>query len=450
MQRHVFDRLGHPLISLNQTKHRLAIAVCGAAAMVASVAAQPYEPVNGPRQVDPGWHALVGATVVTEPDSKMENATLVIRDGVIVSVEAGAEPPAGARLWDLSGHTIYPGLIESFAPVSVPAPDQSSPGAHWNAAIAAERSALSGESLTASDREKLRKMGFVVAHIAPDDGLLRGQTALVALGEDRNLSDPTARVINPSLWHAAALRRGSLGSGYPGSKMGAIALIRQTLADAQWWPQAANAHRDNPAKFSRPAPNDAVSTLADDRSLFFIVDDELDLLRSARLASEFDRDAVFVGSGTELRRRQPPHKNDRGQKRKRLDQNISCGNQNCRAKGAAHEHACTRNVLSKPVYEKHWRAGGQDDSIRTGDVSGCFGKVICSPGQRSGHDARTDDMAQLQFIRIAKCFLVVCQTAALSAKISGFLNELQEFFVFTQISLFDTLANLFHRGLLCQ
>lgn len=302
MQRHFLDRLGHSTTFLKRLKRRATFAVCGAAALAANASAQPYEPVNGPRQVDPGWHALVGATVITEPGSKIENATLVIRGGVIVSVEADAEPPAGARLWDLSGHTIYPGLIESFAPVSVPAPDQSSPGAHWNAAIASERSALSGESLTASDREKLRKMGFVVAHLAPDDGLLRGQTALVALGEDRNLSDPTARVINPSLWHAAALRRGSLGSGYPGSKMGAIALIRQTLADAQWWPQAEAAHRDNPARFSRPAPNDAVAALADDRSLFLIVSDELDLLRTARLAAEFDREAVFVGSGTELRR----------------------------------------------------------------------------------------------------------------------------------------------------
>lgn len=268
----------------------------------ALVVAQPHEPVNGPRQVDPGWHALVGATVVTEPGTRIENATLVIRGGVIVSIASGAEPPAGARVWDVSGLTIYPGLIESYAPVSIDAPDESSPGAHWNAAVAAQRSALSGEGLSQSDRERLRGMGFVVAHIAPDDGLLRGQTAVVSLGEDRNLSDPTARVIDPSLWHAASLRRGSLGSSYPSSKMGAIALVRQTLADAQWWPEAMRAHEQNPSRFSRPSPNDAVASLADARELFFVVDDELDLLRTARLAAEFDRDAVFVGTGTELRR----------------------------------------------------------------------------------------------------------------------------------------------------
>lgn len=270
--------------------------------VVGGVAAQPYEPVNGPRQVDPGWHALVGATVVTRPGTQIENATLVIRNGVIVSVEPGAEPPAGARVWDVSGLMVYPGLIEPYASVSIPAPDAASPGAHWNAAIAAQRTALTGENLAADDREKLRSMGFVVAHIAPNDGLLRGQTAVVALGEDRNLSDPTARVVNASLWHAASLRRGSLGSSYPGSKMGSIALIRQTLADAEWWPQAMSAHERNPARFSRPAPNDAVQALADDRGLFFVVNDELDLLRTARLAAEFDRNAVFVGSGTELRR----------------------------------------------------------------------------------------------------------------------------------------------------
>ncbi len=288
--------------SASESRSGIWLAFSLASAFGAVALAQPYEPVNGPRQVDPGWHALTGATVVTRPGSTVENATLVIRNGVIVSVQADAEPPAGARVWDVSGLMIYPGLIESYAAVSVPAPDESSAGSHWNAAIAAQRSSLTGESLSADAREKLRAMGFVVAHIAPDDGLLRGQTAIVALGEDRNLSDPTARVINASLWHAASLRRGSLGSSYPGSKMGAIALIRQTLADAQWWPQATTMHERNPAKFSRPAPNDAVEALADDRGLFFIVGDELDLLRTARLAAEFERDAVFVGSGTELRR----------------------------------------------------------------------------------------------------------------------------------------------------
>jgi imidazolonepropionase-like amidohydrolase len=284
----------------------LTIATVAASLLLGLIAshavAQPYEPVNGPRQVDPGWHALVGATVVTEPGKRVENATLVIRDGVIVSVKADAEPPAGARVWDVKGLTIYPGLIEAYAPVSVAAPDESSPGAHWNAAIAAQRSALAGEGLSQEDRERLRGMGFVVAHIAPDNGLLRGQTAVVSLGEDRNLSDPTARVINPSLWHSTSLRRGSLGSSYPGSKMGAIALVRQTLADAQWWPDAVRLHEREPSKHARPAPNDAVEALADDRALLFVADDELDLLRTARLAAEFDREAVFVGSGTELRR----------------------------------------------------------------------------------------------------------------------------------------------------
>jgi imidazolonepropionase-like amidohydrolase len=264
--------------------------------------AQPSQPVNGPRQVDPGWHVLVGATVTTAPGAVIENATLVVRNGVIVSIEADAEPPAGARVWDVSGLRIYPGLIEPYASVSIPAPDEASAGSHWNAAIAAQRTALAGESLTASDRENLRSMGFVVAHIAPDDGLFRGRSAVVSLGEDRNVSDPTARVITDGLWHTAALRRGRLGSDYPGSRMGSIALMRQTLADAQWWPQAHAAHERNPSRFSRPDPNDAVATLSDGGALFFIVDDELDLLRTARLAGEFDRDAVFVGTGTELRR----------------------------------------------------------------------------------------------------------------------------------------------------
>lgn len=65
-----------------------------AAAMVmvpAMEAGAPTRPANGPREVDPGWHCLTHATVHAEPGVVIEDATIVVRDGVIVSVVAGGD-----------------------------------------------------------------------------------------------------------------------------------------------------------------------------------------------------------------------------------------------------------------------------------------------------------------------------------------------------------------------
>ena len=46
-------------------------------------------------------------------DASLENATVVITDGKIVSVAAGAAAPAGARVIDAKGHPVTPGLMHS-------------------------------------------------------------------------------------------------------------------------------------------------------------------------------------------------------------------------------------------------------------------------------------------------------------------------------------------------
>ena len=98
--------------------------------------------------------------------------------------------------------------------------------------------------------------------------------------------------------------------------MGAIALIRQTLIDADWQTEARKAGQNiapnalDPVSRGVPAPG----TNATDEGtrgetpggrltpILFTTDDELDVLRAAKIAKEFKRPAVMLGSGTEFRR----------------------------------------------------------------------------------------------------------------------------------------------------
>lgn len=61
-----------------------------------------------------GAIAFIGASVVDPGTSGiLSNATVVVRDGVIVSVEEGGETPAAARTIDLGGRFLVPGLIDA-------------------------------------------------------------------------------------------------------------------------------------------------------------------------------------------------------------------------------------------------------------------------------------------------------------------------------------------------
>lgn len=271
-------------------------------ALPIAASAQPVEPPNGPRRVHPNWHALTGATVIPAPGERMENATIVLRDGVIVAIGPDLEPPAGARVWSCEGMTIYPALIDPYVTIEVPAPDDDAPGRHWNTRILAERSALDGGGLDGGGRERLRGMGFAVAGIAPDNGIFRGSTAVVSLGDPVDDTTPYPGVLARDVFHTAALERGGFRDpSYPGSKMGAIALMRQTLADVTWHARATSVYaRDGGG--NRPAPSAALDALAVDLPLLFDVSDELDAIRVAKIAREFERPFALVGSGTEFRR----------------------------------------------------------------------------------------------------------------------------------------------------
>ena len=68
------------------------------------------------RDIPRGTVVLRGARVITMRDREVvENADVVIKDNRIVSVGARAEAPAGARVIDVAGKTIIPGLVDTHA-----------------------------------------------------------------------------------------------------------------------------------------------------------------------------------------------------------------------------------------------------------------------------------------------------------------------------------------------
>lgn len=264
-------------------------------------------PVEGMRDNSPRVHALTGARIVVAPGNVIENGTLVIRDGVIEAVGARVAPPVDARIWDMSGRTLFAGFIDAYADVGMPAGAPEGEDAErgpvaWNPQIRAHVDAAAELAPDDERIEALRAQGFTLAMAVPRTGMFRGRTAAVGLGN----GPVRDRVVRSSIAQAVTLQRdNSFGFMYPTSAMGSVAFIRQTMHDADWHMRAWAAYNRNPAGLRRPEMNAALAALAPalrgEQPVLFEAGTDEDVLRILEIAREFPITTWIRASGYEYR-----------------------------------------------------------------------------------------------------------------------------------------------------
>ena len=138
--------------------------------------------------------------------------------------------------------------------------------------------------------EELRKAGYgtVVAHRM--DGIARGTSAAFLLN-DHPLQK--AMIDADGAAHFS-FDRGSSPDGYPRSRMGAVALLRQALLDATWYAQQEEPPEQDPVLIA------LASQLK--KGVVFEAEDRNDLLRCAKLMDEFGLTGCIKGVGDEYAR----------------------------------------------------------------------------------------------------------------------------------------------------
>jgi len=262
------------------------------------------QPVEGMRDNGTGYHALVGARVVTAPGQVLDNATVVIRDGIIRDVSRGGDAPAGARVWNLAGHTVYPGFIDAHADLGLDdVPEGGDVGpTHWNPQVRAWFSTTANLQDDEERRAALRSQGFGTALVVPKQGIFRGTASVVNLG-DAGVRD---RVLRPDVVQSIGFQRSfELGGSYPNSTMGTTALMKQTFMDADWYIRAWDAYESSGRAFLPPETSEALGALEDavqgNQAVLFETGSEEEYLRARKIAEQFGVDAWYRGSGQEYR-----------------------------------------------------------------------------------------------------------------------------------------------------
>jgi imidazolonepropionase-like amidohydrolase len=220
---------------------------------------------------------LVGADVHVGDGTVIPGGVVELRGARIVAVggrELAASVPEGAKVIDLAGKRITPGLVAAHTQLGIveidlegstvdaerAGPDPIRAGYDASTAVNADSSAIPVSAIE----------GITSAAVTPRGGLLSGQVAWIDLvaGEHRDI------VARPRIAMA-----GQLGPQVGGSRAATLARLREVLDDARFY-------RDRRAAFERRQTRDVAAHRLDLEALLPVLDRQVPLVIAADRASD--------------------------------------------------------------------------------------------------------------------------------------------------------------------
>ncbi len=242
--------------------------------------------------------AITGGTVYPVSGPKIENATVLIRDGKIAAVGANVAVPAGATRIDASGKWVTPGFIDGAGQMGlreIGAVDNTNEYRLRGNDVAASFNVLEGIN-PASTLIAVNRMEGVTSTLAvpgslgvpPSGGLIWGRAALIDLDgatiEAMQIKQPAAMVTNLS---ESAKDAGG------GSRAAVAQRLRQVLNDAR-------EYATRRADYRRRQIQDLSASAADLEALQPVLRGELPLIVLANRRSDIET-ALRIGKEYKLR-----------------------------------------------------------------------------------------------------------------------------------------------------
>ncbi|NQV30279.1 MAG: amidohydrolase family protein [Candidatus Marinimicrobia bacterium] len=249
--------------------------------------------------VTPRVYVLRNAHVHTEPGKSIPDGSIVIRDGIIREVGSNIDVPADATVLDMEGANIYAGFIDGWVEVKTGNVKQTS-RSHWNDLVHPEWVASDYYSYKDSLVHDLHSQGFTQIHAVTDAGIFRGQSSIIDLNLEASITAP----IVSQVMDYKVREQGSMQ--YPRALLGTIAVMRQTLYDAEWYGISQAIYSKYPDKNEPITENVALDILGKARAnktpFLIRTEHETAATRAIGFAREFDLKLWLLGSGYEYRR----------------------------------------------------------------------------------------------------------------------------------------------------
>ncbi len=241
--------------------------------------------------------AITGGTVYPVSGPRIENATVVIRDGRIAAVGANVQMPAGAQQIDARGKWVTPGLIDVATQIGlteIGAVEGTNEGTLRGDEVAAAFNVLEGINPASQLIPVARIEGITTVMSGPGGGLISGQAVALDLWGDR-VED---MVIKSPVAIVGQINEGAKGTG-GGSRAGVMARLRRLFNDAREYDRRR-------ADYQRRQMPDLSAPVADLEAILPVLRGELpivltanrrsDIENAVRLAREYNLKLVIDGA----------------------------------------------------------------------------------------------------------------------------------------------------------
>lgn len=234
--------------------------------------------------------AITGGTVIPVAGPRIENGTVLIRDGVIAAVGASVAVPDGAQRIDARGKIVTPGLINAFTQLGLTEVDLA-PGtveSSVNSDVAAAFNVAEGINPASTLIPVTRIEGITSALVAPVGSFIAGQSAFIDL-TDGPIEQLVAK--SPVAMHVTLDESAKAAGG--GSRAGVAERLRRILRDAQ-------AYGQRRSDYERRQMRDLAAPAADLEALQGVLAGRVPLIVTAHRASDI-RTALRIAHEFNLR-----------------------------------------------------------------------------------------------------------------------------------------------------
>jgi len=253
-----------------------------------------------------GMLFITNATIHVGNGQVISNGTIKINNGKIEQVGAGLPVPADAKVYDVKGQQVYPGMILPNTDVGLKEIGSGVRGSNDYTEIGDYNPSV--RSIVAYNTDSkiintLKANGILLANIAPQGGVISGSSSVVQF-DAWNWEDAAYKMENgihvnmPSF----IVRTGRRGGGFPGlglqqpptdpvkEALDKIQDIKDFFANAKSYLQEAT-HKEINLKY------EAVKGLYDKKQKLFIHGDQVkQMLIAIDFVKEFGFDVVLVGA----------------------------------------------------------------------------------------------------------------------------------------------------------
>ncbi len=250
---------------------------------------------------DHSLYALKNITLYQDFKTKIDDAVLIFQDGKILA-SGKLKIPENAVVIDGKGNWVYPSFIDPYTnigvekftirdvdPKSIYLPQNATASA-YNDAVKAYSRAIENYTNTGDEYKEYLSQGFGTALVYHQDGIVRGSGALVTLAKGRSADN----VLKEDAAMLLSFSKGNSKMSYPTSLAGAIALIRQTYLDADWYEKVG----------FQTVKNTNLEAFNKIKTLPTILEtvDKWDVMRGDKIGDEAAQQFAFIGSGNEYQR----------------------------------------------------------------------------------------------------------------------------------------------------